>query len=198
MIRIIILSILMLSGCSIKEVSQSVVQYTISSTAQAQTDGTLSDKIIKIDRFKSPSYMLSTAIWYKKNSYETNSYAFSKFNDNFVDLINYNVANSIQTSKLFKTVFTSYSQIQADLLLEGEITKALQIIDKEQNSSVVFGLNLYLINQKNGKLVDSQTFVYNQKCETTNAQGAIIAYNKIVNRLNKEVKEWLKKSIDKN
>lgn len=200
MIKVIgfIFSIVVFIGCSMKEVSQPIVKYTIDDNTRVEKVQQQSDKILKIVRFKSPKYMHNSNIWYERSSYETNSYLYSEWNEDFISLIERSIANSIFDSSLFKSSFIKYSKSKPDLLLEGEIIEAIQKIDKNSSALVSFKIRLYLIKPDDSKLVGLKEFSYTKDCKSIDAKGAIMAHNEIIKNLNKDVIAWLKILVTKN
>lgn len=192
------LILIIFSGCSIKDVSKPIVKYTIDDDTKVTKERVCVDKIIKIKKFKSPDYIQNTNIWYKKPSYETSSYIYAQWNEVFVDLIEQNIATTIYDSGLFKSMFTRYSKIRSDLILEGEIIDARQIIKKDNDAEISFAIRAYLIDSKNSKLIDSKEFRYVKQCNSVDAKGAVIAYNDIVKNLNKDVRKWLEILVKEN
>ena len=192
------LILIIFSGCSIKDVSKPIVKYTIDDDTKVTKERVCVDKIIKIKKFKSPDYIQNTNIWYKKPSYETSSYIYAQWNEVFVDLIEQNIATTIYDSGLFKSMFTRYSKIRSDLILEGEIIDARQIVKKDNDAEISFAIRAYLIDSKNSKLIDSKEFRYVKQCNSVDAKGAVIAYNDIVKNLNKDVRKWLEILVKEN
>jgi ABC-type uncharacterized transport system auxiliary subunit len=194
MIRLatIVLIAAIFSGCSLKSVSKPIVQYAIEDNTKVIKETKAVNKVLKISRLKSPEYIQNSSIWYQNSSFEMNSYLYAKWNEDFVNMIENNIASTVYDSGLFKSTFTKYSKIRADLLLEGEIIESLQKIGSDGSAEVSFSIRLYLIDSENSKLIGSKEFVYLKKCTDVNVKGAVIAYNEIVKNLNKDVVIWLK------
>ena len=192
----LIFILILFSGCSIKEVQPPMVKYTLTSSSNIQKSTLSTDKILKVDHFKSSKLLKSDEIWYQKPDFEMNSYAYSCWSDDFSLLIEKNIADTIYKSHIFKTVFQGHSKIKADLILEGEILKALQSVGK--SAKVSLDIRLYLVEKKSGKLISSKEFKYNKKCKSVNAKGAINAYNEIIQQMDKDVLSWIKQSMKKN
>ena len=190
------LMIFLLGGCSIKEVTSPIVKYSIND-AQAIVVQKPINKILKISHIKTSINLQGDSIWYKRDNFETNSYLYSSWNQNFSNMIEDHEADLLYKSGLFKSVFSSYSKIKYDLVLEGEIVQAVQYVNKNK-AEIEFILRLYLVNAKNSKLISSKDFSYTRKCKTIDAYGAVKAYNDIIKIFDKEVILWLKKSIKEN
>jgi|LGOV01.1.fsa_nt_gb ABC-type uncharacterized transport system auxiliary subunit len=177
-------------GCSSKEAKPFDTYTLFDSTDTKQSLHV--DKILKITKIKSPKYTQSEKIWYKESSVKIDSYFYSRWNGSFNDIIEQNLLNIISKSGLYESVFVRHSKVRADLILESEIIEAIQSIE---DNSVSFGIRLYLIEQRNSKLVTSKEFSYVEKSEILDAKGAVMAYEKIIKKLNKDVILWLSKSV---
>ncbi len=185
--------VFMLTGCSLKDVSQPIVKYDISSDLSVHVNVN-SKKILKVSTFKTPANLLSSKIWYQRNSFRTDSYLYSAWSEDFSAMVEQDTANTLFKSGLFKSVFSSYSKVRADLVLEGELINAIQHVS-EDKANVVFGVRLYLIDAKTAKLIGSKDFQYREKCKSVDALGAVKAYSSIIKTYNKEVILWLKKLV---
>lgn len=188
--------LIVFSGCSIKEIEPPILKYTLENCENIQKSSFVIDKILKVEHFKSLKLLKSDEIWYQKPNYEMNSYAYSCWSSDFSLLVEKNIVDTIYKSHIFKTVFQGRSKIKADLLLEGEILKALQSIGKD--AKVSFDIRLYLVEKKSRKLISSKEFKYIKKCKSIDAKGAINAYNNIIQQLDKDVLSWIKQSMKKN
>ena len=186
----LIIGLIFISGCSIKEVDKPIKSYMISNYGieSGLKDGS---KVLKIERFKSPAYLDSRYIWYKRAKGEVNPYAYAQWSENFGNILLNNLTETLYKSKIFKSVFMKYSKIDPDFILEGEIDKAIQNI-KDNSSSVDFGIRLYLIRRSDSKLIGSKYFSYSIVCNEVSSKGAVEAYDKIIKKLNKDVIKWLK------
>lgn len=196
MIKFILLAVLLglFSGCSIKDVTKPIVKYTIEDTSQIIKETNQVNKILKISKLKSPKYIQTNNIWYKKPSFEVSSYLYSRWNQDFTHLIEKNISNSIYRSRLFKSMFTRHSKMKSDLILEGEIIDAKQVVDSTGISSTVLSIRLYLIKSNDSSIISTKEFNYSETDRKTNASSAIVAFNVMVKKLNKDVVLWLKKS----
>ena len=177
-------------GCSTKEAKPFDIYTLFDNTSTKQSLHI--DKILKISKIKSPKYTQSEKIWYKESSVKIDSYFYSKWNGSFNDIIEQNLLNIISKSELYKSVFVRHSKVRADLVLESEIIEAIQ---SAEEGRVSFAIRLYLIEQKSSKLVTSKEFAYVEQSETLDAKGAVMAYEKIIKKLNKDVVLWLSKSV---
>ena len=193
---VLVFGLVVFSGCSLKEVKQPMVKYTLLSNLNAQKSNFKVNKILKIDHFKSLKFLKSNEIWYQKPDFEMNSYAYSYWSGDFSLLVEKNIADSIYQSHIFKTVFQGHSKIKSDLILEGEILQAMQTVKK--GAEVTLRVRLYLVDKKSGKLIGSKEFKYSKKCKSKDAKGAVDAYNEIIQQLDKDVISWIKESMKQN
>jgi len=195
-VLVLVLISVFFTACSIKDVSKPVVKYEVFDNQQVQKSSLHINKILKITKVKSPHHINTTNIWYKKPSLEIGSYLYSRWNEDFAGLVEQSISNSIFESGLFKSTFTRYSKVKSDLVLESEIIEAMQYVDDD--TKVSFKIRLFLIDQKSGDLLSSKGFEYTEKCKSVDAKGAVIAYNQVIKKLNKDVILWLSKSVKEN
>jgi len=195
-VLVLVLISVFFTACSIKDVSKPLTKYGVSNNQEVQKSSLQVNKILKITKVKSPHYINTTNIWYKKPSFEIGSYLYSHWNEDFSGLVEQSIANTIFESGLFKSTFTRYSKVKSDLVLESEIIEAMQYV--EDDAKVSFKIRLFLIDQYSGKLLSSKGFEYIEKCISVDAKGAVIAYNEIIKKLNKDVVLWLSKSVKEN
>jgi len=195
-ILVSILIVLFFGGCSIKDIGRPIVKYSVYDGSPMKTD-VKTDKILKISQFKAPINLLGSKIWYKRDSFATNSYLYSSWNEDFSSIIEHDIANRLYKSGLFKSVFERYSKVKADLSLEGEIINVIQNVSKN-GANVSFEIRLYLIDLKSSRLIASKDFLYHKRCGSVNAIGAVKAYNQIIKIFNKEVVLWLKTLVKEN
>ncbi len=199
MIKLISIALIaaIFSGCSLKDVSKPVAQYSIDADTITKNESISSNKILKVVRLKSPRYMQNDKIWYENQSLQMNTYLYSTWSEDFPSIVEQNIANTIFSSNLFKSTFTRYSKIIPDLLLEGEIINSIQKISSD-GSTIEFSIRLYLVNHNTSQLMDSKVFSYTKECSSVDAKGAVKAYREIVKNLNKDVVAWLTNLVKEN
>ncbi len=193
-ITVMIIVMTVMSGCSIKEVEKPITMYAVTDTAVKHHVSYHTGKILKVERFKSPKYLKNSGIWYKKDTNEMNSYVYASWSEDFPDMLQNELTGALFKSGLFKSVYTKYSKIKSDYILEGEIENAVQIVS-EKESYIEFSIRLYFIDRINLAFVDSKNFVYREKCDTIDSKGAVKAYNRIIKKLDKDVVLWLKRLV---
>ncbi len=194
-IIISLLTIFVFVACSIKDVQKSATLYNLEDTSKITQDFK-SSKILKISKIKTSDILDSDKIWYQRENFETNAYLFSRWNDNFSKLVENNIENTLFKSGIFKSVFTNYSKIDNNLILESKLIKAIQTV-KGKDSFVKFEIRLFMIDKESSSLMGSRDFFFTEKCQSTNANGAIYAYNKIIKKFNKEMIQWIKILVKK-
>jgi len=183
------------TGCSFKHVSKPIARYDVHSAIKLKSK-TKSNKVLRVTKFRTSANLFSKKIWYQREDMETNSYLHSAWSLDFSTMVKQRITNTLYTSKLFKSVLSNYSKAKVDLVLEGEIIKAIQHVGNN-SAEVVFEVRLFLINYKTSKLIGSRDFLYKRECKSIDAQGAIRAYDKIMKIFDKEVILWLEKLATK-
>ena len=195
-IFILTIAMIFMGGCSLKDISKPIVRYDIEGNIKFHLK-TRSDKILKVSRFKTPINLFSKEIWYQRKSLKVNSYLYSGWNQDFSTMVEQEMSDALYKSRLFKSVFSDYSKVRADFVLEGEIVDALQHVEKNR-AYVTFEVRLYLIDYKTSKLIGSNDFSYTQMCKSIDAAGAVEAYDEMMKTFNKEVILWLEKLVKEN
>jgi len=186
-----IIAIFLLAGCVSKEIKPYEI-YTVYDNSTIKQPLHVK-AVLKVAKIKSTDQMNSDRIWYKKSSIKIDSYYYSKWNSSFTQMLEQNLVNNISKSNLFEGVYAKYSKVRTDLVLESELVEAVHDIG---SNSVIFGIRLYLVKDKN--LVSEHEFSYKEKCDSLDAKGAVKAYEKIIEKLNKDVVLWIKKSVIEN
>lgn len=184
-------------GCSLKEVEPAKTKFSLELGEVQKSTMTPSLSVLKIARFKASDHLNSEYIWYRHNGLQLDHYQFSTWSDNFLDMLQRNMAYTLFKSELFKSVFSGYSSMSADLLLEGEVLGVSQEIVND-TARVHVEIRLYLVTKEKSVLRDSKLFSYTKDCESVNAIGAVKAYNEIMKNLNKDTILWLERLVSEN
>jgi len=131
----------------------------------------------------------TSAIYYTKEKYQLQTYKLSKWSDYPVKMLLEVLSNNIDGSNMYDNVVTSHIYAKVDYTLQSELIKFNQNISNDR-SNIVLKIKFYLTNSKNRKII-SKTFYYLEDTQSTNAYGAVIAFNKAVEKLNKDIILWV-------
>lgn len=188
------IAVLFLGGCSMKDVQKAPQLYELSSQNSCSNSTQSIAGVLKVAKTKSSEYLYSDALWYKEPSNEVYAYVYSRWNGNFVHMIEKNIADCLFQSGLFKSVFRQNSKLIEDVILESEV---IQAYHDTQSNSVFFTIRLYLVEKASKEFLGSKEFSYKQKCESFDAKGAVFAYEKIIENFHQEMIEWIGNIYDK-
>lgn len=186
-ISLVIIAFLV-GGCSFKEVEKPIKKYTIYNNVEAVDKKFHIEKIIKVANLKAPNFLQNNTIWFENSSLEINPYLYATWNENFSDIIEQNIVNTLYNSNLFKSVYSKYSKIGSDMILESELILASHLVE---DNAIQFVVRLYLIDKEKDVLLDSKEFRYKQKCESFDIKGAVFAYNKIIKQFDDDMVKWI-------
>lgn len=189
----IVIAILFLSGCELKNAMPPIKYYTLS-LVDIEKSTKKSKEIIKVSLPISDKVIMSNNILYDDGNYSLESYAFAKWVDTPNAMIQKILKEAIIDSNLFESVILDYSNLRPSLELETNIVEFKQIIEKDSSIGVVkFRCNLINLRDKN--LIASKEFKYKVASNEANIAGAITSFNSATKTLAKELVEWLEVNI---
>jgi len=184
----------LLAGC----VAQSVPPvdiYTISPEwADTITQGEREKKslfIIQLAPMHATRALKGTEILYTDTQYGWNSYAYSRWNDAPVQLLQMVFQVAMEKNDLFKAVVPPTYVSEADLLLESTLLDLSHHIKDDETSEGVVRVRFYLINNTTKTVTSTKEFISRVTVVTQNAQGAVKALNKAAANVARDLVAWL-------
>jgi cholesterol transport system auxiliary component len=126
---------------------------------------------------------------YSDNDYGT--YLNSEWSNNMSKLLQGTIIDILSHSKLFNVVLGDTSTLKEDYRLESNIFTFEHRVRETQSYANV-SIQFTLINADTGKLVKSKRFSYTEPTPSVDAKGYVIATNKIMRRLSKDLVAWIK------
>lgn len=193
---IILVSFLLLSGCIRNNVPPADI-YTLSPKWSDIRTGTEIKKntpfIIKIAPVRATQALIGSEIFYTDARYVQNSYAYSRWNDSPVKLLQILFQVSIEESRLFKAVIPPSSISKSDFLLESTLLELNHHIKGDGSSEGVIRIRFYLIDNATRTIMTTKEFVSKIPATTKNAKGAVEALNKAASNISHGLVNWLAK-----
>ena len=168
--RLLLITPLFFIACSSKNI---VTNYTINPNIQITQK---TDKTISLQVKTTPALQTRKIYWQK--GFEKNPYLYSQWIDDFDNLIKKSVYNA-----LFKAYKAVYFEKKADINLKLFVTNATHVVTKN-SSYVVLDIKAYA----NSKTKD---FYYKIPCKP-DAKSAVAAFNKAVEKFERDLAEWLR------
>ena len=184
----------LLAGCATKTVPPADI-YTISpewdsNSAQEETENKNST-IIKIALVRGTRALTGTEILYTDARYGQNSYAYSRWSDAPVRLLQILFQVAVEKSGWFGAVVPSTSASEADLLLESTLYDFSHHINDDETSDGVIRIRFYLIDNTTKTVTATKEFVSCVPASLQNAQGAATALNKAATNVARDLVSWL-------
>lgn len=199
-IRIIIMLLFsLLAGCITKNNPPADI-YTISpewnnTSLQVQQEKK-SLLIIKLAPVLATRPLTGSEILYTDNQYSWNSYAYSRWNDTPIKLLQTLFQVSIEKSNFFKAVIPPTSVSKADLLLESTLLDLSHHINNDGSSEGIIRVHFYLIDNMTRTIISTREFVSKVSASTTNAKGAVAALNKAATNVAHDLVSWLTRQLN--
>ncbi len=187
----LIVSLFVLSGCSLKEAVPLKV-YTLNSGNVAPV--TYSDhrnKTIKVSYPQALKEKLSNGMSYSYSSSERGEYQNSQWSNNAGKLIQGNIIQMLVQSRIFKAVLPYESTAGEDFRLESTVFDFSHHVRGEASYAIV-SIQFNLINTNSGKLIKTKRFTYKENTQTLDARGYVEATNRAMVRLSRDLVVWLR------
>ncbi len=189
---LLILTIIIFTGCEVKKLSTPIQTYTISYNEIKPKESKRED-ILKVSLPLSSKVIMSDTILYSDANNTLNSYTFNKWIDTPNMLLQKLFIESINDSNLFKSAISDYSRIRANLELESNIIEFKQVFE-DKISYGILKVRFYLIEMRTKNLIDSKDFEYKIKSNSNDAIGAVESLNIAVDNLIQDLIKWLNQS----
>ena len=191
---VIFVLLCLLAGCVSKSVPPASI-YTISpewdsSRAQEET-GKKNSIIIKMASVRGTRAFTGTEIFYTDARYGRNSYAYSRWSDAPVRLLQILFQVVLEESGWFGAVVPPASASEADLLLESTLYDFSHHIKDDGTSDGVIRIRFYLIDNTAKTITATKEFVSRVPASSQNAKGAATALNKAATNVARDLVSWL-------
>lgn len=189
-ITISLLGLLVFSGCMSRTLPPLKTFHLDSAKECCKKDFETISKILQVLEPTTNKYLNSTSLYYSDNKYQLETYKLSKWSDYPSKMILEVLISKLDELNLYKNVITNNIYSKPHFILQSELFDFKQILEDE-SSFVKFRIKFYLIDGNNQQKIESKTFDYKVKCETTDAYGAIKAFNKSIDLLLNDLSLWL-------
>lgn len=181
-------------GCVTKSVAPSCI-YTISpewgdSRVLAEREKK-SPLIIKLAPVRATGALNSTEIIYTDAKYSRNSYAYSRWSDTPVRLLQTIFQVALEENSRFGAVIPPSSASEADLLLESTLFKFRHHINGDGTSDGVIRVRFYLIDNTTKTVTATKEFASRIPASSQNARSAAAALNKAATNVARDLVSWL-------
>ncbi len=184
----------LLAGCVTKSVVPAYI-YTIApvwgdSRARAETEKK-SLLIIKLAPVRGTRALTGTEIIYTDTRYSRNSYAYSRWSDAPVRLLQTLFQVALEESGRFGAVVPPASASEADLLLESTLFDLSHHINDDGTSDGIVRVRFYLIDNTTKTVTATKEFASRVPASSQNARSAAAALNKAATNVARDLVSWL-------
>ena len=195
---ITILCASLLPGCALKPLP-AIDIYTVSpswhetsiqaeSAVQIKKQRAITLKLAPIQGVRSFS---ATDIIYSDVLHGRNKYAYSRWSDSPVRLLQTYIQVALEQSKQFLAVVPSTSVSNSDYLLESVLLDFSQHFKEENDSEAVIRMHFYLINSRSKKMIAGKEFITRVPTSSNDAAGAALALNQGASIIVQNLVSWV-------
>lgn len=184
---------LALSGCITTKVpSKSEYRINTNVVTPKSDAKNCKDVSMKIAQAFSPSALMSNSMMYAQGNFKQYKYSQALWAQTPNSIVSAKFLKLIRESKLFKSVQTSKSRSNNDLLLEINIEDFMQYFDEKSTLSYAnISLSLTIIDMKSNKVMASKLFTSKVATKTLNAQGGVDALSSALNNILQDTNIWM-------
>ncbi|WP_456371747.1 ABC-type transport auxiliary lipoprotein family protein [Thiolapillus sp.] len=190
-----IFAIALLAACAGKP-QPPVTEYSLSPRIQPRTSTELRLPVtLKLAPVNASQKYMTTDIVYVDGKYRRNSYAYSRWVDTPVHMLQLVLQDGLERSGLFQAVLPSSSLLRADLRLEATLYEFSQQLKPGQKSEGVVRLGFHLLDVRESRLLASRQFEVRVPAPSLDAQGGVSAINAAVAALLPRLVNWLRGNL---
>ena len=146
---------------------------------------------IKLSPIVASQAFSSTDLYYVDGRFGQNRYAYSRWGDAPVRMLQIVLQDGLEQSGLFRAILPSSSMVRADFRLEATLFDFTHHIRADGSSEGVVRMRFYLLDNRYGKLLGSQQFVSRIPADSNDARGGVIAINTAVAEILQGLIFWL-------
>lgn len=190
---VLLAACLLLTGCVFQN-PPPVAIYTIEpgwGQGDAGQKAKKRDAILQIAPVRGGAAFTSTEILYTDTQHARQGYAFSRWRDAPVRLMQTVLEVAVENSDLFVAVLPSTSVSGADFLLESALLECGHFLGKDDSSAGVIRMRFHLINNKSRKVVADKELVARIPAATLDAAGGVAAINQAAAQVAGDLVVWL-------
>ncbi|BAO43818.1 ABC-type transport auxiliary lipoprotein family protein [Thiolapillus brandeum] len=188
----LLLAVLVLSACA-GTPQPPVTEYALSpGITLTKPPQPLLPLTLRLAPLSASQMYLSTNIYYVDDAYRRNPYAYSRWVDAPVRMLQLVLQDGLEQSGLFKAVLPSTSMLVADLRLETTIYDFSHHLEPDGKSEAVVRLGFHLLDAHKAQLLASRQFEVRIPAVSRNAEGAVMAMNQAVAALLPQLADWLR------
>lgn len=183
----------MMAGCALQE-HPPVAIYTVEPGWSQSAQAAMEKKgvtIIQVATVRGAAAFTSTDILYSDKPYSQRSYAYSRWRDAPVRLMQTVLEVTLQQSGLFRDVLPPVSASRSDLLLESTLLEFGQVFEKDGSSAGVVRMRFHLVDNNNKMVLAGKELATSIPVATADARGAAAAINAAAMKVAGDLVGWM-------
>lgn len=181
------------AGCALQSLPP-VEIYTVE-PVWGQNDPAQTEKkgsaILQIALVRGSAAFTTTDILYTDTLHTQHSYAYSRWRDAPVRLIQTVLEVAVENSGFFRAVLPPTSASGADFLLESTLLEFGHFLGQDGSSAGVVRMRFHLVDNKSRKVVAGKELVAEIPAATLDARGATAAINQAAMQVVSDLAVWL-------
>lgn len=185
----LIIILIGLLGCT-KQPAMKI--YSLDTPKMSAVHGNMyTNKSIKVTYPQSLKDKISQKMNFSYSSIDSGTYQNAEWSNNMRKLLQGTFIEVLDESKLFKVVLSDTSTVKEDYRLESTIF-AFEHSVRGTASHAIVSIQFNLISTETGRLTKTKRFSYKEETPTKDAKGYVVATNRVVVKLSKDLLKWLK------
>ena len=150
---IVIVAILLFSGCSLKDIEVRASNYRLEPSFPLHVDQVKDDRVLRVQRVEGDSAVMTRSILYKKDG-ALKPYKYGRWSELPSTRLQEIFIESIEKQKIFRATVSSRSYAMADLILESSLENFEEIY-RDDKSFVQVKIRFRLIERQGANIVGS-------------------------------------------
>ena len=186
---VFLVAILLFTGCSIKDVEIRPSNYRLEPNYPLHVEKSKDDRVLRVQRVEGDSAVMTRSILYKQDG-ALKPYKYGRWSELPATRLQEIFVESIEKQKIFKATVSSRSYAMADLILESNLENFEEVY-KDDKSYVNVSIRFRLIHRQGAEIVGSKLIEATFPVEKKEASGAVLAFNKTVEKIVIDLIGWL-------
>ncbi len=186
---LVLVIVLFFVGCSTKDVSLKPSNYRLEPNYPIYIENSGDDRVLRVQRVEGDSAVMTRSILYKKDG-ALKPYKYGRWSELPATRLQEIFIESIEKQGIFKATVSSRSYAMADLILESTLENFEEVF-KDDKPYVHVKIRFRLITRQGAHIVGSKLVDATYIVEQKEASGAVLAFNKAVEKVVVDLLGWL-------
>jgi cholesterol transport system auxiliary component len=186
-----ILTLMLLSGCSVKETSLKPYSYTLEPMLKLERFSEHNKDVLKVAYIDAPSGLNTRAILYKKDG-AMQPYKYGTWSETPPLKLQHLITEALMDQHHFSSVIAGTSMASNNLVLEPILQNFEEVFREDGSSYVYVSLRFRVVEIKSGEVLGSVKLSSKKEVTNTNgAAGTVEAFNAATAEVIKSLSLWI-------